>query len=113
MSSSEEEVEVESTITETQEEETAPTQRESSDVPGPSRPLRKRKRSDRTASSSLSAAETHRKTRKVAIVYSTDETDDARSFRVYFQIRADEGDEHSTPSPPRRFEEPCKSADRS
>ena len=78
MSSSEEEVEVESTITETQEEETAPTQRESSDTPGPSRPSRKRKRSDRTASSSLSVAETHRKTRKVAIVYSTDETDEEK-----------------------------------
>ena len=36
----------------------------------------------------------------------------ARSFRVYFQIRADEGDEHSTPSP-ERFKEPCKSTDRS
>ena len=38
VSSSEGEVEVESTITEMQEEETAPTQRESSDVAGPSRP---------------------------------------------------------------------------
>ena len=36
----------------------------------------------------------------------------ARSFRVYFQIQADEGDEHSTPSP-ERFKEPCKSTDRS
>ena len=76
MSSSEEE-EVESTITETQEEETAPTQeRESSEPAGPSRPSRKRKRGDRTASSSLPSAESHRKSRKVAIVYSTDETDD-------------------------------------
>ena len=76
MSSSEEE-EVESTITETQEEETAPTQeRESSEAAGPSRPSRKRKRGERTASSSLPSAESHRKTRKVAIVYSTDETDE-------------------------------------
>ena len=79
MSSSEEEVEVESTITETQEEETAPTQeRESSEAAGPSRPSRKRKRGDRTASSSLPSAESHRKSRKVAIVYSTDETDEER-----------------------------------
>ena len=77
VSSSEEEVEVESTITETQEEETAPTQeRESSETAGPSRPSRKRKRGERTASSSLPSAESHRKTRKVAIVYSTDETDE-------------------------------------
>ena len=44
VSSSEEEVKVESTITKTQEEETAPTQeRESSEPAGPSRPSRKRK----------------------------------------------------------------------
>ena len=36
----------------------------------------------------------------------------ARSFRVYFQIRADKGDEHSTPSP-ERFKEPRKSTDQS
>ena len=42
VSSSEEEVEVESTITETQEEETAPTQeRESSEAAGSSRPSQK------------------------------------------------------------------------
>ena len=79
MSSSEEEVEEESTITETQAEETAPTQkRESSEPAGPSRPSRKRRRGDRTASSSLPSAESHRKTRKVAIQYSTDETDEEK-----------------------------------
>ena len=41
VSSSEDKEGVESTITETQEEETAPTQRESSELAGPSRPLRK------------------------------------------------------------------------
>ena len=47
VSSSEEEVEEESTITETQAEETAPTQeRESSEPAGPSRPSRKRKRGE-------------------------------------------------------------------
>ena len=77
MSSSEEEAEVESTITETQGEETAPTQEcESSEPAGPSRPSRKRKRGDRTASSTLQSAESHRKMRKVAILYSTDETDE-------------------------------------
>ena len=75
VSSSEEEQE--SAITETQEEETAPTQeRESSEPAGPSRPSRKRKRRERTATSNLPSAESHRKTRKVAIVYSTDETDE-------------------------------------
>ena len=79
MSSSEEEVEEESTITETQAEETAPTQeRESSEPARPSRPSRKRRRGDRTASSSLPSAESHRKTRKVAIQYSTDETDEEK-----------------------------------
>ena len=79
VSSSEEEVEAESTITETQAEETAPTQeRESSELAGPSRPSRKRKRGDRTASSSLPSAESHRKTRKVTIQYSTDETDEEK-----------------------------------
>ena len=79
VSSSEEEVEAESTITETQAEETAPTQeRESSEPAGPSRPSRKRRRGDRTASSSLPSAESHRKTRKVAIQYSTDETDEEK-----------------------------------
>ena len=79
VSSSEEEVEEESTITETQAEETAPTQeRESSEPAGPSRPSRKRRRGDRTASSSLPSAESHRKTRKVAIQYSTDETDEEK-----------------------------------
>ena len=79
VSSSEEEVEAESTITETQAEETAPTQeRESSEPAGPSRPSRKRRRGDRTASSSLPSAESHRKTRKVAIQYSTDKTDEEK-----------------------------------
>ena len=82
MSSSEEEVEEESTITETQAEETAPTQgRESSEPAGPSRPSWKRRRGDRTASSSLPSAESHRKMRKVAIQYSTDETDEEKDPR--------------------------------
>ena len=37
---------------------------------------RKRKRGDRTASSSLSSADHTRKSRKVAVEYSTDETDE-------------------------------------
>ena len=75
VSSSEEEAE--SPITETQEEETAPYQgRESSEPAGPSRPSQKRKRRERTASSTLQLAESHRKKRKVAILYSTDETDE-------------------------------------
>ena len=79
VSSSEEEVEEESMITETQAKETAPTQeRESSEPAGPSRPSRKRKRGERTASSSLPSAESHRKTRKVVIQYSTDETDEEK-----------------------------------
>ena len=79
VSSSEEEVGEESTITETQAEETAPTQeRESSEPAGPSRPSRKRKRGERTASSSLPSAESHRKMRKVVIQYSTDETDEEK-----------------------------------
>ena len=78
VSSSEEEVEEESTITETQVEETAPQERESNEAAGPSRPSRKRRRGDRTASSSLPSAESHRKTRKVAIQYSTDETDEEK-----------------------------------
>ena len=78
VSSSEDEEGVESTIMEMQEEETAPTQRESSEPAGPSRPSRKRKRGDRMASSSLPLAESHRKSRKVAIVYSTNETDEEK-----------------------------------
>ena len=79
VSSSEEEVAEESAITETQAKETAPTQgQESSELARPSRPSRKRRRGDRTASSSLPSAESHRKTRKVAIQYSTDETDEEK-----------------------------------
>ena len=65
VSSSEEEGEAELTITETQAEETAPTQeRESSEPAGPSRPSRKRRRGDRTASSSLPSVESHRENEK-------------------------------------------------
>ena len=76
MVSSSSEEEVESMISETQ-GETAPTQEwESSKHTEPTRCSRKRKRGDRTASSSLLLADSTRKSRKVVIEYSTDETDD-------------------------------------
>ena len=74
--SSSEEEKVESSISETQ-GETAPTQeRESSEQTEPTRRSRKRKRGDRNASSSLPSADSTRKSRKVMIEYSTDETDE-------------------------------------
>ena len=70
VSSSSEEQEMESTISETHGE------RESSEQTEQPRTSRKRKRGDRTASSSLSSADHTRKSRKVAVEYSTDETDE-------------------------------------
>ena len=70
VSSSSEEPEMESTISETHGE------RESSEQTEQPRTSRKRKRGDRTASSSLSSADHTRKSRKVAVEYSTDETDE-------------------------------------
>ena len=61
---------MESTISETHGE------RESSEQTEQPRTSRKRKRGDRTASSSLSSADHTRKSRKVAVEYSTDETDE-------------------------------------
>ena len=63
---------MESTISETHGE------RESSEQTKQPRTSRKRKRGDRTASSSLSSADHTRKSRKVAIEYSTDETDEEK-----------------------------------
>ena len=51
-------------------------ERESSEQTEQPRTSRKRKRGDRTASSSLSSADHTRKSRKVAVEYSTDETDE-------------------------------------
>ena len=74
VSSSSEELE-ESTLSETH-GETAPTQeRESSKQTELVRASRKRKRGDRTASSSLQSADSTRRSRKAQIEYSTDETD--------------------------------------
>ena len=75
VSSSSEEQEMESTLSETQ-GEMGPTQRESSEQTEQPQTSRKRKRGDRTAASSLSSADHTRKTRKVAVEYSTDETDE-------------------------------------
>ena len=61
---------MESTISETHGE------RESSEQTEQPRTSRKRKRGDRTASLSLSSADHTRKSRKVAMEYSTDETDE-------------------------------------
>ena len=61
---------MESTISETHGE------RESSEQTEQPRTSRKRKRGDRTASSSLSSADHTRKSRKVAVEYSTDKTDE-------------------------------------
>ena len=66
---------MESTLSEMQ-GETGPTQRESSEQTEEPRTSRKRKRGDRTAASSLSSADHTHKTRKVAVEYSTDETDE-------------------------------------
>ena len=66
-SSSSEEPAMESTISETHGE------RESGEQIEQPRTSRKRKRGDRTASSSLSSADHTRKSRKVAVEYSTDE----------------------------------------
>ena len=74
VSSSSEEQEMKSTLSETQ-GEMGPTQRESSEQKEQPQTSRKRKRGDRTASSSLSSADHTRKTQKVAVEYSTDETD--------------------------------------
>ena len=63
---------MESTISETHGE------RESSEQAEQPRTSRKRKRGDRTASSSLSLADHTRKSRKVAVEYSTDETDEEK-----------------------------------
>ena len=70
VSSSSEEQEIESTLSETHGE------RESSEQTEQPWTSRKRKRGDRTASSSLSSADHTRKSRKVAVEYSTDETDE-------------------------------------
>ena len=70
VSSSSEQEEMESTISEMQGE------RESSEHTEHPRTSRKRKRSDRMASSTLSSADHTRKSRKVAVEYSTDETDE-------------------------------------
>ena len=70
VSSSSEEQEKESTLSEMQGE------RESSEQAEQPRTSRKRKRGDRTASLSLSLADHTHKSRKVAVEYSTDETDE-------------------------------------
>ena len=75
VSSSSEEQEMESTLSEMQ-GEMGPTQRESSEQTEQPRTSRKRKRGDRMAASSLSSADHTRKTRKVDVEYSTDETDE-------------------------------------
>ena len=78
VSSSSEKEKAESTISETQ-GETAPTQeRESSEQTEPTRHSRKRKRGDRTASSSLLSADSTRKSCREVIQYSTDETDEEK-----------------------------------
>ena len=75
VSSSSEEQEMESTLSETH-GEMGPTQRESSEQTEQPQTSRKRKRGDRTAASSLSSANHTSKTLKVAVEYSTDETDE-------------------------------------
>ena len=70
VSSSLGEQEMESTISEMHGE------RESSEQTEQSQTSRKRKRGDRTAASSLSSADHTHKSRKVAVEYSTDETDE-------------------------------------
>ena len=65
---------MESTLSEMQ-GEMGPTQRESSEQTEQPRTSRKRKRGDRTATSSLSSVDHTRKTQKVAVEYSTDEPD--------------------------------------
>ena len=70
VSSSSEEQEMESTISETHGET------ESSEQTEQPRTSRKRKRGDRTATSSLSSADHTCKSRKVAVEYSTDEMDE-------------------------------------
>ena len=70
VSSFSEEQEMESTLSEMHGE------RESSEQTEQPRTSRKRKRGDRTATSSLSSADHTHKTRKVAVEYSTDETDE-------------------------------------
>ena len=71
VSSSSEQEEMESTISETH----GP-QRESSEQTEQPWTSRKRKRSDKTASSTLSSADHTRKSRKVAVGYSTEEMDE-------------------------------------
>ena len=66
---------MESTLSEMQ-GEMVPTQRESSEQTEQPRTSRKRKRDDRTAALSLSSADHTHKTWKVAVEYSTDETDE-------------------------------------
>ena len=63
---------MESTISETHGE------RESGEQIEQPRTARKRKQGDRTASSSLSSADHTRKSQKVAVEYSTDETDEEK-----------------------------------
>ena len=75
VSSSSEEKEMESTLSETQ-GEMGQTQRESSEQTEQPRTSRKRKRGDRMATLSLSSVDHIRKTQKVAVEYSTDETDE-------------------------------------
>ena len=70
VSSSSEEQEMESTISETHGE------RESSEQTEQPQASRKRKQGDRTASSSLSSADHTHKSRKVAVEYSTDKMDE-------------------------------------
>ena len=75
VSSSSEEEKMDSTLSETQ-GETGPTQRESSEQTEQPQTSRKRKRGDRMAALSLSSADHTHKTQKVAVEYSTDETDE-------------------------------------
>ena len=75
VSSSSEGQEMESTLSETQ-REMGPTQIESSEQTEQPQTSRKRKRGDRTTSLSLSSADHTHKSRKVAVEYSTDETDE-------------------------------------
>ena len=70
VSSSSEEQEMESTLLETHGE------RESSEQTEQPQTSRKRKRGDRMAASSLSSVDHTRKSRKVAVEYSTDKTDE-------------------------------------
>ena len=77
VSSSSEEQAMESTLSETQ-GGTGPTQRESSEQTEKPQTSKKRKRDVRTAASTLSSADNTRKSRKVAVEYSTDETDEEK-----------------------------------